>query len=235
MVRCFIAGPPGASPFARQFPKRAAYSRDRLTDCICMPLPRRSTRLFLLPSLCLFLLAGVAAAAGATRMVHANGWAVTAPNGWNAFQGEHALGADFRMFAPRDLDAACAFYSRSGLGLGMTNDQIRSALGASTMLENAIADFLQADELFPGELSDIEVFKVAPQVEHPSGWPFQRASFTYFDGGTQASGGKPSVGWAAITFKNDAVYVAYCGANNSSVEASKKAISVILNTIEMAR
>lgn len=180
-------------------------------------------------------IAGAATALDPVRMAHPRGWAVTAPANWDPFQGDQALGADFRIFAPREIDAACAFYSRSGLGLGMTNDEIKSALAASALYDTAVVEFLQSDPLFPGELSDIVVKEVRSQPNHPSGWPFQRAAFTYFDGGTEARGGKSSQGWAVITFKNDTVFVGYCGANDASVADAKPAFSVILNTIEMTR
>lgn len=198
---------------------------------------RRSILLAQLTCLSLFAvsLAGLGAAREPVRLEHPRGWAVTAPVGWDPIGTRDAMGADFRIFGPRSLDAACAFYSRADLGLGVTNDQIRSALGASSMYDAAIIEFLQAGELWQGELSDIVVKEVRPQINHPSGWPFQRAAFTYYDGGSQSDGGNASQGWAAITFKNDTVYVAYCGASDASTADAKPIFSAILNSIEMTR
>lgn len=179
------------------------------------------------------VLVGSAAAAGATRMVHENGWAVTAPRDWDPAQGNAAFGADFRMFALGGQDAACAFSSRPGLGLGMTNAEMKSSLAAGALSSAAIGNYIEA--LLPGELSDTAFAAPSVQKNHPSGWPFHRVSFAYYDGGPRNKGGNASEGWAIITFRNDTVFVGYCGAGVATAPRAAGDVNAIFNSIEFTR
>lgn len=174
-------------------------------------------------------------ARSATRMVHENGWAVTAPKGWDPYQGEAAMGADFRMFGPRDRFASCAFDSRTNLGLDMTNAQIKATIGAVSLGSEVLSRFLLSSDLTPGELSDAVFSEPTPQPDHASGWPVQRAEFTYYDGGTKAAGGTASKGWAIITFKNDTVFVGYCGVDTETASSVAADVNAIFNSIELTR
>lgn len=179
------------------------------------------------------LVVGTAAAAKGTRLVHQNGWAVTAPKSWSAVQGNAALGADFRLFGPDRHGAVCAFDSRPGLELNMSNDDMREALNSGPLSTKAVSNYLLRSDLMPDELSGAVFTPPVVQRDHPSGWPFQWASFTYFDGGPKT--GTPSNGLAIITFKNDTVFVGYCGADTAKAPLAADEVNAIFNSIELTR
>lgn len=161
------------------------------------------------------------------RLSHPNGYTIVVPTGWDPYVGEKAMGGDFRLFTPNRGDGMCVFTSSPGLGLNMTEADLKDILATADLGGETFTKYFLG-----GEMSDIVYTQTGPQPDHPGGWPVQRAELTYSDGGPAANGGTPSVAWAYMTFRRDTLFIGYCGVDAGVADAMRNDVKALIDAIE---